>query len=88
MSKHRDFPTAGHKYAPTLSEAVKQDEDMQLLANVSAADKANARMTKAGRTRWNRADWNVAVREYDRLYPRTMNEAMGLGARWFREDVA
>lgn len=39
------------------------------LARAAATDKANRRMRKAGRTRWNLSDFRCAVREYYRLLP-------------------
>lgn len=38
-------------------------------ADAAARDAANARMRKAGRKAWNDADWNVAVRTFNRLWP-------------------
>ena len=38
------------------------------LARAAATDAANARMRKAGRKVWNRADYNFAVREFERLW--------------------
>jgi len=37
------------------------------LAYAAGRDEANRRMTKAGRTKWNRADYNEAVRVINRL---------------------
>jgi len=39
------------------------------IARAIAHDTATARMRKAGRTIWNRADYNVAVRTFNRLWP-------------------
>lgn len=39
------------------------------LAMAAARDAANARMRKAGRTRWNRADYNCMVATFNRLWP-------------------
>ncbi len=39
------------------------------LAMAAAKDAANARMRKAGRTKWNRADYNHMVRVFNRLWP-------------------
>jgi hypothetical protein len=38
-------------------------------AYAAAQDAANRNMRKAGRKRWNQADWNAACRVFDRLYP-------------------
>lgn len=40
------------------------------LAMSAGRDAANRRMRAAGRTKWNRADYNAAVREFNRLYPK------------------
>lgn len=37
------------------------------IAMSAGRDVANARMRKAGRTSWNKADYNVAAREFARL---------------------
>ena len=37
------------------------------LAMAAAKDSANRRMLAAGRTKWNRADYNMAARTFDRL---------------------
>jgi hypothetical protein len=39
------------------------------LAMSCAKDVANRRMRAAGRTTWNRADYNAMVREFNRLFP-------------------
>lgn len=41
------------------------------IAQAAGTDKANHRMRKAGRKAWNRADYNAAVREMNRLLPIT-----------------
>jgi hypothetical protein len=38
------------------------------IAMAAGRDAANARMRKAGRTKWNRADYNEAVRTFNRLW--------------------
>jgi hypothetical protein len=39
------------------------------LAMAASKDAANARMRKAGRSKWNRADYNEAVRVFNQLFP-------------------
>jgi hypothetical protein len=39
------------------------------LAMAAGKDAANARMRKAGRSKWNRADYNEACRTFNRLFP-------------------
>jgi hypothetical protein len=39
------------------------------LAMAAGRDAANERMRSAGRTAWSRADYNAAVRTFNRLYP-------------------
>lgn len=39
------------------------------LAMAAAKDAANLRMRKAGRTTWNRADYNHCVRTFNKLFP-------------------
>ena len=43
----------------------------EAMARGIATDAANARMRAAGRAVWNRADYNLAVRELNRLCPAT-----------------
>ena len=43
------------------------------IAMAAARDAGNARMRKAGRTAWNRGDYNEMVRTFNRLWP--TNEA-------------
>jgi hypothetical protein len=43
---------------------IKLDTD---IAYAAATDAANRRMAAAGRKKWNRADYNAAVREFNRL---------------------
>ncbi len=38
------------------------------LAKSAAADAANRQMRAAGRSRWSAADYNLAVRVFDRLW--------------------
>jgi hypothetical protein len=38
-------------------------------ARAASMDAANARMRKAGRVAWSRADFNEAVRVFNRLWP-------------------
>lgn len=40
----------------------------QSLAYAAGKDEGNRSMRKAGRTAWNRDDYNAAVREFNRLY--------------------
>jgi len=42
----------------------------EALARDIAVDAANAQMRTAGRKKWDRDDYNLAVREYVKLYPR------------------
>ena len=39
------------------------------IAMAVAADLTNRRMLKAGRKKWNRADWNAMCDEFNRLWP-------------------
>ena len=39
------------------------------LAMAAGKDAANAQMRKAGRKRWNVADWNLMVAIFERLFP-------------------
>lgn len=39
------------------------------LAMACGQDAANTRMRKAGRKKWNRDDYNEAVRKFNALYP-------------------
>lgn len=39
------------------------------MARAAAQDAANRQMRKAGRKKWSRADYNLAVRTFDRLWP-------------------
>lgn len=39
------------------------------LISAAAGDAARARMRKAGRSKWNRADWNEMVRIQNSLWP-------------------
>ena len=41
----------------------------EALARDIAADAANAQMRAAGRKKWDRDDYNLAVREYVKLWP-------------------
>ena len=43
----------------------------EVLAHAAATDAANRAMRKAGRTAWSVADYNVAVRTFDLLWPET-----------------
>jgi hypothetical protein len=47
------------------------------LAMAAGKDAANARMRKAGRTAWNRADYNESVRVFYRLYGNAYVTAIG-----------
>jgi len=40
------------------------------MAMAASRDAADARMRKAGRTTWSRADYNFAVATFKRLFPR------------------
>jgi len=44
------------------------------MAMAAACDAANKRMRKAGRIKWNRADYNLMCRTFDRLLP--LNEGV------------
>lgn len=50
------------------------------LAFAAACDAANARMRKAGRTKWNRADYNAAARTQNRLVAVSGNPLARLAA--------
>ena len=39
------------------------------IAHAASTDAANARMRKAGRTKWSAGDYNEAVRVFNRLWP-------------------
>lgn len=41
------------------------------LAMAAARDAGNRSMREAGRTKWNQADYNAMVREFNRLWPQT-----------------
>lgn len=43
------------------------------IARAAAWDAANRNMRKNGRKVWNEEDYNVAVAEYDRLWPEEMD---------------
>jgi hypothetical protein len=45
---------------------VKMDYNVAMAA---AADEANRQMEREGRTKWSRADWDLAVDTMDRLWP-------------------
>lgn len=44
------------------------------LAWAAATDAANRQMRAAGRHAWNREDFNLAVSEYNRLWPESVSE--------------
>ena len=56
-----------------MQQAVEEIHEMKQLmrelAEAAAEDAANANMRKNGRTKWNEEDYNVMVRELDRLWP-------------------
>jgi hypothetical protein len=39
------------------------------MAMAAGKDAADRRMRAAGRTKWNRADYNLMVRTFNRLFP-------------------
>jgi hypothetical protein len=41
------------------------------LAMAAATDAGNRNMKQAGRSKWNQADYNTAVRELNRLWPQS-----------------
>lgn len=43
-------------------------------------DAANRRMRDAGRSKWNAADWNAGVAEFDRLAPHAVDASGPLKA--------
>lgn len=44
-------------------------EMTRTLANAAAMDAANRNMRKNGREQWNEDDYNIASREFNRLWP-------------------
>jgi len=51
-----------------IFRAIKNSNDAYDLAMAAGADKANRRMTSAGRRIWNRADYRIAATEFKRVY--------------------
>jgi len=43
------------------------------IARAAAMDAGDRSMRQAGRTTWNREDYNVMVREFDRLWPEELD---------------
>jgi hypothetical protein len=62
-----------------MIEQITKEANMKMtykLAHAAGMDAANARMRKAGRTKWNRADYNHCWAVFNRLFPVEMELAM------------
>jgi hypothetical protein len=68
-TERREMATGIERLFPRTEAEKRTGSWPYKLAMAGAGDAANARMRKAGRTKWNRADWNHMVREFERLYP-------------------
>lgn len=52
---------------------IRDEKQRYEIAHASGHDVANRSMRKAGRTKWSKADYNKAVKEFNRLFPKEEN---------------
>jgi hypothetical protein len=60
---------AAHFWRATGKELNPRPAMTQQLARAAATDAANRQMREAGRTKWNEDDYDLAAREFNRLWP-------------------
>lgn len=65
----REAGTGKPVRGPTRSIVVEGYAEWQQMARAAATDTANAQMRTAGRTAWSRADYNLAIRTFNDLFP-------------------
>jgi hypothetical protein len=70
------FPKA--KKAPKAAPAPTLPTMTYNEAMFAARQAASERAAKAGRTKWNRSDWNYSVKVFDDLYGRAFRQAIGV----------